>query len=175
MSTPTGKILVSVGDQCACIKITGRANCNSSVDFKMLCDELWRNGCHYFVLDLTECVLMDSTFLGTLAGFGLKASTPQPDGIERTLELFNPSERVAELVENLGVWHLFKVTQGKLALPETGAATEISPAPVRTEDCKRTSLEAHRLLIELNPDNAAKFKDVTQFLTEDLKKIKAAN
>jgi UDP-glucose 4-epimerase len=34
------------------------------------------------------------------------------------------------------------------------------------------ALEAHQTLSSLNPENAAKFRDVTQFLAEDLKKIK---
>jgi hypothetical protein len=37
-----------------------------------------------------------------------------------------------------------------------------------TEAC----LEAHRTLMNVNPGNVAKFKDVTQFLAEDLKRMK---
>ena len=173
MSNSVGKILVSVGEKCACVKITGRANCTSSTDFNRLLDELWRTGCLYFVLDLTECVLMDSTFLGVLSGFGLKVHTAQPDQIKRTLELFNPGERVVELLENLGVWHLFTVTQGSVVPPENGTARELPPAQASAEDCKRTSLEAHQLLIQINPANAAKFKDVVAYLAEDLKKVSA--
>jgi hypothetical protein len=32
------------------------------------------------------------------------------------------------------------------------------------------SLEAHKLLMEVNPDNVPKFKDVAQFLAEDLER-----
>ena len=175
MSAPAAKILVSVGEKCACIKITGRANCNSSNDFNALLDELWRKGCTYFVLDLTECVLMDSTFLGVLSGFGLRVNTAQSDGLERTLELFNPGERVAELLENLGVWHLFKVTQGDVTLPENTTPCELPASHASSEDCKRTSLAAHELLIKINPANAAKFKDVVAFLAEDLKNIEKSS
>ena len=66
--------MVMVGEQFACIRIIGRANFTSSVDFKTLVNELRQKGCNCFVLDLSECVLMDSTFLGVLAGFGLKLS-----------------------------------------------------------------------------------------------------
>ncbi len=74
MSTPSAKMLVMVCEQFACIRIIGRANFNSSVDFKALFNELSQKGCNCIVLDLSECVLMDSTFLGVLAGFGLKLS-----------------------------------------------------------------------------------------------------
>jgi len=32
------------------------------------------------------------------------------------------------------------------------------------------SLEAHKLLMEVNPDNVPKFKDVAQFLAEDMER-----
>ena len=47
-----------VGERFACIRIIGRANFTSSVDFKALVDELGGKGCNRFVLDLSECVLM---------------------------------------------------------------------------------------------------------------------
>ena len=53
---------------------------------------------------------MDSTFLGVLAGFGLKAMPPAGDCAEHAIELRNANERLTELLENLGVLHLFKTT-----------------------------------------------------------------
>ncbi|MDB6032217.1 MAG: Anti-sigma-factor antagonist, partial [Verrucomicrobiales bacterium] len=38
-------------------------------------------------------------------------------------------------------------------------------------EISRTCLEAHKTLMEINPANISKFKDVTQFLAEDLKKM----
>ncbi|HEY5909243.1 MAG TPA: hypothetical protein VJA21_01420, partial [Verrucomicrobiae bacterium] len=75
MSIAGAKLLVLVGDHFACIRIIGRANFSSSIDFKTLTSELLQSGYRYFVLELSDCVLMDSTFLGVLAGFGLKLSS----------------------------------------------------------------------------------------------------
>jgi anti-sigma B factor antagonist len=172
MSTPSGKMLVSVGEKCACVKIAGRATFSSSIDLKTLVNELLQKGYNYFVLDLGECTLMDSTFLGVLAGFGLKMREPQAGQAARTLELFNPSPRIAELLENLGVLHLFKVTQGQLTLPEQTRTQDVAPANPSREEVTRTCLEAHQLLMEINPGNVSRFKDVAQFLAEDLKKLK---
>ncbi len=72
MKTPAAKLLVLVGEKFACIKIIGRANFTSSIDFKTLINELRQKGYRYFVLDLSECVLMDSTFLAFLPGSVLK-------------------------------------------------------------------------------------------------------
>ena len=74
MSHPSAKLSVLVGSNFACVKIAGRANFMSSPDFKTLLAELNQKGYSRFIVDLSECVLMDSTFLGVLAGFGLKTN-----------------------------------------------------------------------------------------------------
>jgi anti-anti-sigma regulatory factor len=175
MSPPAAKIFVSVGEKFACVKIVGRANFTSSIDFKTLMDELLQTGYAWFVLDLTECALMDSTFLGVLAGLGLKINGPQADGSERTLEFFNPNARIVELLENLGVLHLFKITKGEIKYPEKTEPRELTPATASREEVKLTCLEAHKTLMEINPQNVSRFRELTQFLAEDLKKLKAGS
>ena len=172
MSTPSAKMLVMVGEQFACIRIIGRANFTSSVDFKTLVDELRQKGCNCFVLDLSECVLMDSTFLGVLAGLGLKLSGGNGEQARHGVELFNPSPRITELLETLGVLHLFKITQGNFTPAEPAQVLERAPANPSKAEVTRTCLEAHQTLMALSPANAARFKDVTQFLAEGVKKSK---
>lgn len=173
MSAPSAKLLVSVVERLACVKIVGRANFSSSIDFKTLINELQQKGYHCYIIDLSECVLMDSTFLGVLAGFGLKMA-PDPSGTNgQSIELFNPNPRISELLDNLGVLHLFKVVNGQLSLPqEMAALTPASAATPTPEELKRNCLEAHRVLMSVSPENVSKFKEVAQFLAEDLKKDK---
>ena len=45
------------------------------------------------------------------------------------------------------------------------------PANPTHEEITRICLEAHRTLMAMNPENAARFKDVAQFLAEDLKTL----
>jgi len=49
------------------------------------------------------------------------------------------------------------------------AVEPVGAGPTRLET-SRTCLEAHETLMKINPDNVPKFKDVTQFFAEDLKK-----
>jgi anti-anti-sigma regulatory factor len=171
MNTPSARILVFAGEKFACIKIIGRANLNSSVSFKTLINELRQKGYTYFVLDLAECLLMDSTFLGVLAGFGLKMSLGQEDPGSRAIELLNPNPRVTELLENLGVLHLFRITEGPLTPPAGAEARDYPCDSGGRVEVTRACMEAHETLVQINPANAAKFKEVTQFLAEDLKKL----
>lgn len=170
MSTAAAKLSVLVGEEFACIKLAGRANFSSSIDFKTLLNELLERGYPYYVLELSECLLMDSTFLGVLAGFGLKMSRAREG--EPAIELLNPNARISELLENLGVLHLFKVTQGPLVVPEQAEIQACAPSEPTREEVTRACLEAHRTLMAINPANVSRFKDVTQFLAEDLKRLK---
>jgi anti-sigma B factor antagonist len=170
MSTSPAKISVLVGRNFACLKIAGRANFTSSPDFKTVLTGLNQKGYNRFIIDLSECMLMDSTFLGVLAGFGIKlnqAGASKQHGIE----LLNANARVTELLENLGALHLFNATSGSLSLPDdiqTSTPASINPTH---EQITRTSLEAHQTLMSVSPENVARFKDVTQFLAEDLKTL----
>ena len=170
MNTPSAKMLVMVDKQCACIRIIGRANFTSSVDFKTLLTELRQRGCCRFILELSECVLMDSTFLGVLAGFGLKFGAAGKDKPGRPIELLDPTPRITELLETLGVLHLFKLTRGPLDLAACAQPVKSAPAKPTKADISRACLEAHQTLIDINPANAALFQDVAQFLAEGLKK-----
>ena len=173
MSTASARMLVWAGEKCSCVRIIGRANFTSSVDFKSLINELLQRGHRYFMLDLAECVLMDSTFLGVLVGFGKSLSTGNGDQGPRGIELLNANARIAELLETMGVLHLFKLTQGPLPLPEQAEVRPHTPGNPTKEEVTRTCIEAHKILSDLSPENAAKFKDVAQFLAEGLKKPKS--
>ncbi len=174
MSTGSAKMWVLVGQRFACIRISGRANFSSSIDFKKLVNELRQRGFSYFVLDLSDCVLMDSTFLGVLAGFGMKTNARKDqDGYE--IELLNPNARITELLENLGVLHLFKLREGPLAAPEHTDVVTTSPTNPSKTEITRACLEAHETLMAINPENAAKFKEVTAFLAENLRKLEGTD
>jgi anti-sigma B factor antagonist len=132
--------------------------------------ELTQKGYTHFIIDLTECVLMDSTFLGTLAQFGLKLNAAGPSG-PAGIELLNCNTRVTELLENLGALHLFKTLTGVLKLPEdVKTCTPESIHPTH-EQITRTCLEAHQTLMAVNPENVVRFKDVACFLAEDLNSL----
>ncbi len=174
MNTPSARLLVLVGERFACIKIIGRANFNSSIDFKTLINELRQKGYTWFVLDLSECALMDSTFLGVLAGFGIKMGQVKEQPNCEGIELMNPTTRITELLENLGVIHLFRVHQGPLPSPEATQPLAHTPATPTKEEVSRACLEAHLALADLNASNKERFKDVIAFLADDLKRLKAA-
>jgi anti-sigma B factor antagonist len=179
-------LCVAVLERTAFIKVPGRANFASSVDLKNVVQELRDRGFSDFVLDLHECVTMDSTFLGVLAGLVLRnnnqpatgSTPPQPPNPKQNgqhIELLNPNPRVLDLVENLGVLEYFDVKNETVPSTVIFEETGNGAAEPSREEVTKTCLQAHKDLMELNPANIPKFKEVTQFMAEDLKKLSADN
>ena len=165
---------VAVVERTAFVKIPGRASFTTSMEFKTLISELRSRGITRFVLDLGECMTMDSTFLGTLAGLAMRDA----DGVETAEtgaklrpELLNPNERITDLLENLGVIQLFSILhQASPCTTIFEPVTNARPEPSK-EEIARTCLEAHQELMRINPENIPKFKEVARFLAEDLRKL----
>lgn len=171
MSNGTASVSVWVGDRFVCIKLAGRVNFQNSIDFRTLINHLHSKGHKRFVIDVSNCQLMDSTFLGVLASLAVKFGHQQ-NGSELTpLELLNPSERILDMVDNLGIIQYLKIIRGTAPVEGEFSPVEKSAASTDRAETTKTCLEAHRVLMELNPANVAKFKDVARFLEEDLKKF----
>jgi anti-anti-sigma factor len=168
MSVVAGKLLVWVGDQTACVRITGRANFVLSVDFRKLLRHLQASGARRLLLDLSDCLAMDSTFLGVLVHEANHSGAGGAANGAARMELLNAKASVREIFEDLGIARLFEFVERELG----GQPFEVAPAvaPADKRELTRTCLEAHELLMALNPANAAKFKDVARFLAEELKK-----
>ena len=155
----TTQLQVAVTDAVACVRVEGPANFAVSVDFKSVVTQCCEAGGRVLLLDLAACPNMDSTFLGILVGLTGK--------LDR-IELLNPCERVTDLLENLGVLDLMSVGQG--ANPFDNRLEAVGSTKTGKRALTEASLEAHKLLMEVNPDNVPKFKDVAQFLAEDLER-----
>src|SRR5476651_2029748 len=74
------KILMGREGNLARFKIIGVGTFQSAVGFKATYNELLADGVTVFVLDLEECELLDSTFLGIILGLGLKVRQMVPPG-----------------------------------------------------------------------------------------------
>ncbi len=166
MNSQSTKILVAVVDASVLIQIRGKANFSASVGFKTVVQELRQKGFTQFALDLAECPLMDSTFIGVLAGQRLNMDSASSS--KSCIKLFNASQRIQEALDNMGIAHFFEFCSGVLG--GTNYVETATQASSKLE-LTQTSLEAHQTLMSVNPANVAKFKDVAQFLAEDLQKL----
>jgi anti-anti-sigma regulatory factor len=123
-----------------------------------------QRGSREFVIDLLECELMDSTFMGTLAGIALRLREIGSG----SLTVLNPNTRNLSLLENLGLDHLFsfELPEGVSAAPKQ-AAQQTLPAASDAAAQHATVLSAHEALVEADPENEERFKDVLELLKQD--------
>lgn len=166
MSVLPPQLMVAIAGSMVILKISGWANAALSVHFKKVLFQLKDKGYTQFSLELSECTLMDSTFLGVLAGFCIKITHPGSNVSNCKLILQNANGRVLDLLDNMGIRHLFEIGTDSTEDANFTPATGVKPAQI---DLAQTSIEAHQTLMSLNPDNITKFKDVIAFLEEDLK------
>lgn len=162
-----GQTSISVGVtlDAVWVRVEGKGNFQNSAPLRDFAKEMLGRGHRRFVIDLRGCPLMDSTFMGTLAGVALKLHAAG-DGV---VQVVNLNERTRSLLTNLGLDHLLRIE------PESGIA---GPAPLEEESLSldpgnkktqtETMLAAHEAVVEANPENEAKFKDVLEYLRHDL-------
>jgi len=184
------KILVARSADLGFIKVVGRGSFQNSGCLKAFYLQLLKEGVSRFVVDLEACTYLDSTFLGILLGLGLKLKELGPS----LLHILNASPRNLELLKNLGLDRL--ITIDNASQPLAGARggangngtvpgllagvredrLEEMPCPVPTKaEAAPTILEAHENLMQFDPRNIPKFKDVVEFLREDLGQPAAKN
>jgi len=108
---------------------------------------------------------MDSTFMGTLAGMALRLR----DVGQGNLHVININERNLDLLQGLGLDQLFSIdATGLEGGPDTPMASPASEEQRERETTSKTMLEAHEALVKADPTNLTKFKDVLQYLRQDL-------
>ena len=102
--------------------------------------------------------------MGTLAGIALRLRELG----QGNLRVTNLNERNSDLLSNLGLDQLF-IIEARDGGPGSGAPQTplAAAAPDKTTQAQ-TMLEAHEACVEANEANAAKFKDVLEYLKQDL-------
>lgn len=143
----------------------GKGSFQNSTPLKEFSKEMLARGRRHFVVDLNGCPVMDSTFMGTLAGLALKIRA-EGDGEIRVINL---NERNHSLLCNLGLDQLLMVDGTDIApAGPLAQACTLDAAPGDKLSEAKTMLEAHEAVVAVNPENVAKFKDVLEFLRQDI-------
>ena len=162
--TAQPSILVGIASRTVCVRVEGKGSFLNSTGLKEFAKEMVNRGFREFAVDLCNCPVMDSTFMGTLAGIALRLRELG----QGQLRVTNLNERNRDLLGNLGLDQLFTIENGAKAPPgpviqqplATGAPDKVTQA--------QTMLEAHEALVEADPENLTKFKDVLEYLKQDL-------
>jgi anti-anti-sigma factor len=112
------------------------------------------------VFDLTATRIIDSTNLGLIARIGQEV---QARGGE--VLIVAPAGPVREVLSSMGFEQVFPLCE---RLPVLPAGEQISEHQDGPEDRARLMLAAHRTLMNLDPANEARFREVAALLEREL-------
>jgi anti-anti-sigma regulatory factor len=161
------------------VRVVGRGTFQNGQPLRRFAVEMIELGRRIFIVDLALCDGMDSTFLGVLAGIGLRLGQAGAGGAVRVV---NVGPRNLELLQTLGLDRLFGME------PKAAGTAKYSPppeakfsrlpdsdvshlaTPLNRTDTADLMLEAHDNLIRADRRNLAKFKDLTTFLREKIER-----
>lgn len=160
-------IQVGVNGPSVWVRVAGRGSFLNSGSLKEFAREMVNRGFRDFVFDLQDCVMMDSTFMGTMAGMALCLKELG----QGRLHVVHCGERSQELLSGLGLDQIFDIQANGAAAPDCETLTKANGRPAEA-DAKReqagTMLEAHEALCQAAPENLTRFKDVLEYLKHDL-------
>jgi anti-sigma B factor antagonist len=161
---PTILVGISDPDRHVWVRVEGKGSFLNNTGLKEFAKEMINRGFREFRIDLQKCPVMDSTFMGTLTGISLRLRELGSGQVS----VLNLNERNRDLLANLGLDQLFTMG-GDDEGPASAARVEpLDGGPTDKTTRAETMLEAHYALVAANPANAAKFKDVLEYLKQDL-------
>jgi hypothetical protein len=118
--------------------------------------------------------MMDSTFMGTMAGVALRLKELG----HGQLHVVHCGERSRSLLTGLGLDQIFSIHANGGAAPrcELLQREQAAESPEEKKlETSRQMLDAHQALCDVVPQNSSRFKDVLDYLKQDLNHGTAPN
>jgi anti-anti-sigma regulatory factor len=169
LANETGQIFFGqLADQVVVVRIVGRGNHELSPTFKRLVDSLNRpDYSPRYVLDLSECVGLDSTFMGTMATLALHQMACRKDRVV----LVNANAVTRRQMTTLGLNYLLDIQRDGGGEPTIDR--ENLQKVQRAEDQSRFDklvhmIQAHETLVDVNSGNDVIFRQVLDNLHQSL-------
>jgi anti-anti-sigma factor len=160
-------IQVGVNGDAVWVKVEGRGSFLNSGNLKEFTREMVNRGYREFVVDLENCAMMDSTFMGTMAGVALRLKELG----HGHLHVVHCGERSRNLLTGLGLDQIFDIHSNGTAAPQCELLKGDKTNGSATEQKKQVNvdmLDAHEALCQAAPENFSRFKDVLDYLKQDL-------
>jgi anti-sigma B factor antagonist len=167
-------LLVATHRGSALIRVKGRGSFKVGPGLKQFGLSAIGSGCKQFILDMNECVGMDSTFMGVLAGLACRLK----EEAGGRMVMMNLNAKTLALLETLGLDRIIETyAEGSVSEDLKKCLADVVDMSVldgSTTDRKltlETMLTAHEDLVKISPDNLPKFKNVMAYLSADLKQF----
>lgn len=152
---------VSRADEAVLIQVHGLGNMYLAPTLQSFVESEMNAGFLSFIVDLKHCQGLDSTFMGTFIGLSMMVKNKFG-----WFCLVNVSEDNRRLLKMLGIIHLVSIHEGEFPVAE-GEMTTLNPTNdpyVRQKQIHG----AHRLLMDADPANQARFGPFIKALEEEM-------
>ena len=145
----------------------GKGSFLNSGNFKEFARQMVERGYREFIVDLDKCLMLDSTFMGTMAGVALRLKELG----QGHLRVVHCGQRSQELLSGLGLDQLFTIQANGANAPQCEVLKSEFGAEAtekKKNEQKQEMLAAHEALCKAAPENIPRFKDVLDYLKQDL-------
>lgn len=156
----SGRILVGSHDGVHIIRFSGDVRLTVSGSFdhymeKMLSDPTYKS----VLVDLSEAVAIDSTSLGVLAKLSIMVQE-----VKGTMPVLVCTSRdILRILNNMGFDDVFAIVDKNFESDQNLAELPVG-TDLDEDELRRRVIDAHKVLMSLNENNAATFKDLVNAL-----------
>lgn len=164
MDEPLGYLEVARSGGVVYARVIGLGMATVGIDFWDFSEEMMKQGFLRFIVDLSQCRSMDSTFMGVLVGM---AESPRIKR-EEAVTVINPNDHHMKLMDGLGLPKMISIKQGRTDLPEL-EMRRLDAFPRTSEDRILKIRDVHAKLVALDRRNEEKFKMFLKLLDQELK------
>ncbi|YCM44883.1 STAS domain-containing protein [Verrucomicrobiaceae bacterium 227] len=166
----SAKILIGEFDSILWIRVEGRGTFQISPPIKDLVEKEMSSGRSQFVIDLQDCPGMDSTFMGMMAGIGMRLRK-RGSG---QLSIVGTSEKSRDSLEELGLSYLMEIEPGEGPWMDHIEEIRKSLCPLgegAVSGKEEHILECHENLCDADDSNTERFKTVLEVMGSDKVKV----
>lgn len=164
------QLQVAIQDDVAYVRLRDRGSFKISKTMKQFGVSVIDQNIRTIVVDMSECVSMDSTFMGVIAGLAFRLKKKQG-----RMHLVNLSSRTRGLLSTLGLDQLVETSMAgatslefERVFASDSKMQELASDHGSQHETAEMMLEAHEDLVRASPENRPRFKDVLTFLREDI-------
>jgi|GEM_PF-6438668 len=144
------------------IKIIGHAGADRAEDLKEIFEKALKQKKNNFLMELSDCLYMDSTFIGMLLFMNKTVINHRGNMV-----LLNTQDGIKTIFKNMGL-HTFFIMETSENFKKLQNLTDVKHKDHPKKEMLQDMLMAHEAIITSNPGQQTKFQNLIEFLKKEI-------
>ncbi|PLX17926.1 MAG: hypothetical protein C0601_05985 [Candidatus Muiribacterium halophilum] len=144
------------------IKFIGHAGADRAEDLKEIFEKSISKGRNHFLIELSQCSYMDSTFIGMLLFMNKTAINHRGNMV-----LLNTQEEIKTIFKNMGL-HTFFIMETSENFKKLHNLSDVKHKDHPKKEQLKDMLMAHEAIIASSPKQQSKFQNLIDFLKKEI-------